>query len=280
VCVAVASSHNQARAVNLVINGGFETHDFTGWTQTNADPFNSAVICGGGGALGSSCFAEFGLDSSVIGISQNLTTIPGASYVVDFWFFHFSGTPSSFVATFDGNTLLSLTNPTTAPFTEFSFVVTAAGTTATLAFAFHDDPGVLLLDEVSVSQTPIPAALPLFVSGLGALGLIGWRRKKKAALAAFGAKLASIRATAGASASVFAIIALFGGTPAAAITKTYEVADIGPDFALSGSIVTDGQFGVLNQSNIQDWNLTVTFFSHPDVAQLTGPLSGNNAFFW
>ena len=32
-----------------------------------------------------------------------------------------------------------------------------------------------------VSSTPLPGALPLFVSGLGALGLLGWRRKKKAA---------------------------------------------------------------------------------------------------
>jgi len=29
--------------------------------------------------------------------------------------------------------------------------------------------------------TPLPTALPLFVTGLGALGLLGWRRKKKAA---------------------------------------------------------------------------------------------------
>jgi len=29
--------------------------------------------------------------------------------------------------------------------------------------------------------TPLPAALPLFATGLGALGLLGWRRKKKAA---------------------------------------------------------------------------------------------------
>jgi hypothetical protein len=27
--------------------------------------------------------------------------------------------------------------------------------------------------------TPLPAALPLFVSGLGAVGLLGWRRKRK-----------------------------------------------------------------------------------------------------
>ena len=34
------------------------------------------------------------------------------------------------------------------------------------------------------SETPLPAALPLFATGLGVLGLLGWRRKKKAALAA------------------------------------------------------------------------------------------------
>jgi hypothetical protein len=32
----------------------------------------------------------------------------------------------------------------------------------------------------SLSATPLPAALPLFASGLGALGLLGWRRKRKA----------------------------------------------------------------------------------------------------
>ena len=38
----------------------------------------------------------------------------------------------------------------------------------------------------AISSTPLPAALPLFASGLGALGLLGWRRKRKnvAALAA------------------------------------------------------------------------------------------------
>jgi hypothetical protein len=39
------------------------------------------------------------------------------------------------------------------------------------------------LDNVSVelNPTPLPAALPLFATGLGALGLIGWRRKRKQA---------------------------------------------------------------------------------------------------
>jgi hypothetical protein len=34
--------------------------------------------------------------------------------------------------------------------------------------------------SITVNQTPLPAALPLFGTGLGALGLLGWRRKRKA----------------------------------------------------------------------------------------------------
>jgi|SRR5215472_100294 len=32
----------------------------------------------------------------------------------------------------------------------------------------------------TAAATPLPAALPLFASGLGAMGLLGWRRKRKA----------------------------------------------------------------------------------------------------
>jgi hypothetical protein len=34
--------------------------------------------------------------------------------------------------------------------------------------------------------TPLPAALPLFATGLGALGLLGWRRKRKACVSLLG----------------------------------------------------------------------------------------------
>jgi hypothetical protein len=57
---------------------------------------------------------------------------------------------------------------------------TAFGANDVGAASVRDDPG-----SWSVSTTPLPAALPLFASGLGALGLLGWRRKRKvAALAA------------------------------------------------------------------------------------------------
>jgi PEP-CTERM motif len=36
----------------------------------------------------------------------------------------------------------------------------------------------------SPATVPLPSTLPLFATGLGVLGLLGWRRKRKAAVAA------------------------------------------------------------------------------------------------
>jgi len=59
------------------------------------------------------------------------------------------------------------------------FFATAGGN---LVFTGSDS----LSFTADVSATPIPATLPLFATGFGALGLLGWRRKRKnaAALAA------------------------------------------------------------------------------------------------
>jgi hypothetical protein len=43
------------------------------------------------------------------------------------------------------------------------------------------------LDPLGAPATPIPATLPLFATGLGALGLLGWRRKRKARVSLPGA---------------------------------------------------------------------------------------------
>lgn len=38
---------------------------------------------------------------------------------------------------------------------------------------------IINIADVSLTATPLPAALPLFASGLGVMGLFGWRRKRK-----------------------------------------------------------------------------------------------------
>ena len=54
-------------------------------------------------------------------------------------------------------------------------------------FSYYISGGLPLPDYFSgmltaeVAATPLPAALPLFAGGLGALGLLGWRGKRKAA---------------------------------------------------------------------------------------------------
>jgi hypothetical protein len=59
------------------------------------------------------------------------------------------------------------------------------GTVPALAFANTDASSHIFALETSapfgieVTATPLPAALPLFATGLGGLGLFGWRRKRK-----------------------------------------------------------------------------------------------------
>jgi len=40
--------------------------------------------------------------------------------------------------------------------------------------------GISVSETAAVAATPIPAALPLFASGLGGLGFMGWRRRQRA----------------------------------------------------------------------------------------------------
>jgi len=68
------------------------------------------------------------------------------------------------------------------------YLVTGSSPTAYLFGA--SDPvtgtsnGAVQSDSIDFTPTPIPAAFPLFATGLGALGLVGWRRKRKSVTAA------------------------------------------------------------------------------------------------
>jgi hypothetical protein len=53
------------------------------------------------------------------------------------------------------------------------------GTFVLPTVANPDIKETLVISDISVA-TPLPAALPLFATGLGGFGLLGWCRKRKA----------------------------------------------------------------------------------------------------
>jgi hypothetical protein len=61
---------------------------------------------------------------------------------------------------------------------------TDVGINSFTAFTGGDADFRTFVDTGTSAATPLPAALPLFATGLGALGLFGWRRKRKAQAAA------------------------------------------------------------------------------------------------
>ena len=167
---------------NLVVNPGFETGDFTGWTRggnttlsTVAGPYSHSGNFG----------ANFGQVTIPGTLSQTIATSPGASYTIDFWLKNLAGpfnspnTPNFFSASFGGNVLASLTDAAPFDYTEFTYNVVASTSSALLEFTFREDPAAWYFDDVSVvGSVPEPGTLGLFVVGLAVLG---FRRARRSA---------------------------------------------------------------------------------------------------
>src|SRR5258708_2856220 len=90
VAIGLTVSH-AAYAQELLANPGFETGDFTGWTQSGNTGFSGATGAPHTGQFG----AFFGPVGSMGFISQDLATIPGAAYEISWWLGNFRGTSTS-----------------------------------------------------------------------------------------------------------------------------------------------------------------------------------------
>jgi hypothetical protein len=169
-----------ARAQNLVQDPGFE-----GATDANTDPswtlssgFGTDYVFtdggqtqSGGSANSGSWYAEFAATSAANAqsgtLSQMIATTPGQFYTVTFFLANFGGPHDTFLATFGGQTLLSLTDSAAFGYRQYTMVVRATSTSTKLAFTGEQDPASFGLDDVSVEAGPAP----VMGGGLASLGI-------------------------------------------------------------------------------------------------------------
>jgi hypothetical protein len=186
----VLAGAGQARADNLIVNGGFETGDFTGWNLSGNSGFisitnNPSQVHGGQFA------ARFGAVGSptTLSQSQNVTTVVGHTYTLDFWLQNEFGPVNLFDAKFGGATVVQLINADPFPYAEFTVTgLVATSTTTSISFDFQQNPSFWDFDDVSLVDTtvvtPEPASLTMLAIGL--VGTVGYtlRRRKQAPAAA------------------------------------------------------------------------------------------------
>ena len=171
-----------AAAQELVTNGGFETGNFNGFTQTGNTGYTTvtpAPLFVASGAYG----ATFGPVGSTGGITQTLSTNAGQSYLISFDLQNlFGGTPNFYQVLFGGVSLFTATNSAAFGYTNFSTTATALGVSTDLAFNFRHDPSRFALDNVSVTAVngavPEPATWAMMLMGFGAMGVSLRRRRR------------------------------------------------------------------------------------------------------
>jgi hypothetical protein len=184
---------------NLIVNGGFESGNFAGWTVTGNPSYSQVANFSWGydHPNSGSDYAMLGSFGTLSYLSQSVATVAGTSYTLSFYLASDGAQTNEFLVNAGGDVLMDQVDLPSSNYTEYTYGFQATGSTTNIEFGSRDDPGYLLLDDVTLvdppsnngfvidpaSAVPLPAPFWMTLLPMALLGGLGWR-KRQLALAA------------------------------------------------------------------------------------------------